>query len=109
MHTVDVATLYRTLCFAANIPDPTAAVVHVGGIDEQKAPLPAGVRDAPEHGYVHTRAQLALESGHGGKRLIGGQEVEGPAVLYQVRAGMGGEGGQRGRAFHDVPAKRRAR
>ena len=33
---------------------------------------------------MSTRAQFALQPGHGGKRLIGRQKVERPALLDQV-------------------------
>ena len=74
MHAIAVAILRRALRFAADIPDRVAAIVHVGRIDEQRTPMPAGVSNAMQHGHVHSRAHLALQSGHGGKRLIAGKK-----------------------------------
>jgi hypothetical protein len=71
MHAIAVATFRGALRFAAHIPDPMVAVVHVGRIDEQRAPLPAGVSNAMQHVHVHSRPHLALQSGHGGKRRAG--------------------------------------
>src|SRR5438132_1636493 len=57
MHAIAVATFRGALRFAADIPDPMAAVVYVGRIDEQRAPLPAGVSNAMQHVHVHSRAR----------------------------------------------------
>jgi len=59
VHAIAVATFRGAPRFAADIPDPMAAVVYVGRIDEQRASLPAGCSSFERNAMPNSRRNAA--------------------------------------------------